>query len=77
MFGYLQRQQTVYVIPLKTINVVSYSKFSKPWARQGQDGFGAGNNHRLLSTDRVTFHFAVSQVTVSTEVYNSNISFSN
>ena len=29
MFGYVQKLQIVHLIPLKTINIVSYNKFSK------------------------------------------------
>ena len=35
MFGYVQKLQMAHLIPLKTINIVSYNKFSKPrpgWA---------------------------------------------
>jgi len=30
MFGYVQKLQIVHLFPLKTINIVSYNKFSKP-----------------------------------------------
>ena len=36
MFGYVQELQIVHLIPLKTINIVSYNKFSKP----GRAGLG-------------------------------------
>jgi len=34
MFDYVQKLQMVHLIPLKTINIVSYNKFSEP--RQGR-----------------------------------------
>jgi len=34
MLGYVQKLQTVYLIPLKKINIVSYNKSSKPRPRQ-------------------------------------------
>ena len=37
MFGYVQKLQIAHLIPLKTINIVSYNKFSKP--RPGRAGF--------------------------------------
>jgi len=37
MFGYVLRLQIAYVIPMKTINIVSYNKFSNP----GRAGFYA------------------------------------
>ena len=30
MFGYVQKLQIGHLIPLKTINIASYNKFSKP-----------------------------------------------
>ena len=30
MFGYVQKLQIAHLIPLKTINIVSHNKFSKP-----------------------------------------------
>jgi len=30
MFGYVQKLQIAHLIPLKTINIVSYNTFSKP-----------------------------------------------
>jgi len=30
VFGYVQKLQIVHLIPLKTINIFSYNKFSKP-----------------------------------------------
>jgi len=30
MFGYVQELQMAHLLPLKTINIVSYNKFSKP-----------------------------------------------
>jgi len=36
IFGYVQKLQIVYLIPLQTINIVSYNKFSKP--RPGRAG---------------------------------------
>jgi len=37
MFGYAQNLQIAHLIPLKTINIVSYNKYSKP--RSGRVGF--------------------------------------
>jgi len=37
MFGYAQKLQIAHSIPSKTINIVSYNKFSKP--RPGRAGF--------------------------------------
>jgi len=36
IFGYIQKLQIAHFIPLKTINIVSYNKFSKP--QPGQAG---------------------------------------
>jgi len=37
MFGYVQKLQIPHLIPLKTIRIVSYNKFSKP--RPGRASF--------------------------------------
>ena len=37
MFDYVQKLQILRLIPLKTINIVSYNKFFKP--RSGRAGF--------------------------------------
>jgi len=34
MFGYVQKLHIAHLISLKTINIVSYNKFSKPWLGQ-------------------------------------------
>jgi len=36
LFGYVQKLQIAHLIPLKTINIVIYNKFSKP--RLGRTG---------------------------------------
>jgi len=36
-FGYVQKLQIAHLIPLQTINIVSYNKFFKP--RPGRAGF--------------------------------------
>jgi len=37
MFDYVQKLRIVHLIPLQTINIVSYNKFSKP--QPGRAGF--------------------------------------
>jgi len=47
VFGYVQKLPVAHLIPLKTINIVSYNKFSKPWP--GRAGPVFGPDHILLA----------------------------